>query len=66
MGVVLLLLQPVLLYVIYPPEIKNAPEAPRWAAEQLKEMGAMTRQEITMLILVLVRARVLDRGRRLR
>jgi L-tartrate/succinate antiporter len=52
-GVVLLLLQPVLLYVIYPPEIKNAPEAPRWAAEQLKEMGAMTRQEITMLILVL-------------
>jgi L-tartrate/succinate antiporter len=52
-GVVLLLLQPVLLYVIYPPEIKNAPEAPRWATEQLKEMGPMTRQEITMLILVL-------------
>lgn len=52
-GVVLLLLQPALLYVIYPPEIKNAPEAPRWATEQLKEMGAMTRQEVTMLILVL-------------
>ena len=52
-GVVLLLLQPALLYLIYPPEIKNAPEAPRWATEQLKEMGPMTRQEITMLILVL-------------
>ena len=38
-GVVLLLVQPALLYVIYPPEIKQAPEAPRWAAEQLREMG---------------------------
>ena len=31
-GVPLLLMQPALLYVIYPPEIKQAPEAPRWAA----------------------------------
>jgi L-tartrate/succinate antiporter len=52
-GVILLLIQPALLYAIYPPEIKDAPEAPRWAAEQLKAMGTMTRQEITMLVLVL-------------
>jgi L-tartrate/succinate antiporter len=52
-GVPLLLMQPALLYAIYPPEIKKAPEAPRWAAEQLREMGRMTRQEVTMLILVL-------------
>ena len=52
-GLVLILVQPALLYVIYPPEIKQAPEAPRWAAEQLREMGPMSRQEITMLILVL-------------
>jgi L-tartrate/succinate antiporter len=52
-GVVLLLVQPALLYVIYPPEIKQAPEAPRWAAEQLREMGPMSRAEITMLALVL-------------
>ena len=52
-GVVLLLVQPVLLYVIYPPEIKQAPEAPRWAAEQLREMGPMSRAEVTMLALVL-------------
>ena len=52
-GVILLLIQPALLYAIYPPEIKEAPEAPRWAAGQLKSMGAMTRQEITMLVLVL-------------
>jgi L-tartrate/succinate antiporter len=52
-GIVLTLIQPALLYLIYPPQIKDAPEAPRWAAGQLKDMGAMTRQEITMLILVL-------------
>ncbi len=52
-GVLLLVLQPLLLYKIYPPEIKEASEAPLWAAEQLKAMGAMTRPEITMLLLVL-------------
>ena len=52
-GVLLILVQPALLYLIYPPEIKQAPEAPRWAAEQLREMGSMSRQEITMLVLVL-------------
>jgi len=52
-GVVLLLIQPLLLYVLYPPEIKHAPEAPRWAAEQLRGMGRMSRREITMLVLVL-------------
>src|SRR5262245_66462683 len=52
-GIILTLVQPALLYAIYPPQIKEAPAAPRWAAEQLKTMGAMTRQEITMLLLVL-------------
>src|SRR6185436_3782849 len=35
-GIILTLIQPALLYAIYPPQIKDAPEAPRWAAEQLK------------------------------
>jgi L-tartrate/succinate antiporter len=52
-GLLLIAVQPLLLYAIYPPQIKDAPEAPRWAAEQLKGMGAMPRQEITMLVLVL-------------
>ena len=51
-GVLLILIQPALLYVLYPPEIKEAPEAPRWAAAQLREMGGMSRREITMLVLV--------------
>ena len=52
-GIILTLVQPALLYVIYPPQIKDAPEAPRWAAAQLRDMGAMSRKEITMLLLVL-------------
>jgi L-tartrate/succinate antiporter len=53
-GVVLLVTVPWLLYVIYPPEIRTAPEAPRWATRQLQTMGAMTRKEVTLLILVCV------------
>ena len=52
-GVVLLAVVPFLLYKIYPPEIRSAPEAPRWAAAQLESMGAMTRKETTLLVLVL-------------
>jgi L-tartrate/succinate antiporter len=51
-GFLLLLVTPWLLYRIYPPEIRSAPEAPRWAVQQLEAMGAMTRQEITLLVLV--------------
>jgi L-tartrate/succinate antiporter len=52
-GIVLLIVVPWLLYTIYPPEIRTAPEAPRWAAQQLQAMGAMTRRELTLLVLVL-------------
>src|SRR5438105_3249446 len=52
-GIILTLIQPALLYAIYPPQIKDAPEAPRWASAQLREMGPMSRKEITMLLLVL-------------
>jgi L-tartrate/succinate antiporter len=51
-GFLLLLVTPWLLYRIYPPEIRSAPEAPRWAAQQLETMGAMTRKEVTLLVLV--------------
>src|ERR1051325_5566769 len=37
-GIILTLVQPALLYVIYPPQIKDAPEAPRWAAAQLRRI----------------------------
>ena len=51
-GFTLLLLTPLVLYVIYPPGIRTAPEVPRWAADQLQQMGRMTRQEAILFVLV--------------
>jgi L-tartrate/succinate antiporter len=51
-GITLLAIMPLLIYKLYPPELKEAPEAPRWAADQLKEMGPITRREILLLGLV--------------
>ena len=51
-GVVLIAVVPLLLYKIYPPEIRSAPEVPRWATEQLRSMGPMSRRELTLLVLV--------------
>jgi di/tricarboxylate transporter len=51
-GFTLLIVLPLLVYKIYPPEIKEAPEAPAWAGKQLRQMGAITRNEITLLVLV--------------
>src|SRR5262245_33025602 len=51
-GFTLLVLTPLVLYVIYPPSIRTAPEVPRWAADQLRQMGPMTRKEVILLVLV--------------
>ena len=51
-GVTLLVVLPALLYKIYPPEIKEAPKTSEWAREQLRQMGAITRHEATLLVLV--------------
>ena len=45
----LFLLVPLLAYVIYPPEQKHSPEAPAWAASELKKMGSITKNELLML-----------------
>jgi L-tartrate/succinate antiporter len=51
-GFTLLLVTPLVLYKLYPPGIRSASEVPRWAAEQLRLMGPMTRHEITLFALV--------------
>jgi len=45
----LFLIVPLLAYIVYPPEQKNSPEAPIWAAKELAEMGSITAKELTML-----------------
>jgi anion transporter len=47
-GVVALLTMPLILYVLYPPEKKETPNAPVEAAKQLEKLGPMsTDEEIT-------------------
>ncbi|PYU35623.1 MAG: anion permease [Acidobacteria bacterium] len=53
-GFLLLAIVPILLYKIYPPQTREAPEAPRWAAEELRKMGPISDKEITLLALVLL------------
>jgi L-tartrate/succinate antiporter len=45
---------PWLVYIIYPPTQKTSPEAPAWAAKQLKELGSISGKEILMAILALL------------
>ncbi len=49
-GIVSLIVLPLLLYVIYPPEMKNTPEAPSFARQKLKELGSLRTEEIIMLV----------------
>lgn len=53
-GIVLLLLVPIITYIIYPPEIKASKEIPVWASGELGKLGKITRQEIVMVVLVLL------------
>jgi L-tartrate/succinate antiporter len=53
-GLLLFLLVPILVYKIYPPEVKVSTEVPVWAAKELGKMGAISRNEIIMGCLVLL------------
>nr|Q41364.1 RecName: Full=Dicarboxylate transporter 1, chloroplastic; Short=SODIT1; AltName: Full=2-oxoglutarate/malate translocator; Flags: Precursor [Spinacia oleracea]AAA68148.1 2-oxoglutarate/malate translocator [Spinacia oleracea] len=53
-GLVSLIVVPLLLYVVYPPEIKSSPDAPRLAKEKLDKMGPMTKNESIMAVTLLL------------
>ncbi|HEX4882572.1 MAG TPA: anion permease [Casimicrobiaceae bacterium] len=46
--IVLFLLMPYVVYVLYPPEVKQSEGAPQWAGAELAKMGAISRKEWTM------------------
>lgn len=48
-AIIGLLAMPYLMYKIYPPEIKDTPEAPALAAKRLQEMGPVSRNEWAMV-----------------
>jgi len=53
-GIILLILAPLLAYLVFPPEIKKSPEAPRWASEELSKMGPISKKEIATLIILIM------------
>jgi DASS family divalent anion:Na+ symporter len=53
-GLVSLLVIPLLLYKFYPPEIKQTPQAKKFAKEQLKTMGPISKNERVMIFAFLM------------
>ncbi len=53
-GLPLLLALPWLVLRIYPPEIRTSAQVPPWAAQERAKIGAVTRREWTMTVLVVV------------
>ncbi|HKS26978.1 MAG TPA: DASS family sodium-coupled anion symporter, partial [Pyrinomonadaceae bacterium] len=49
-GLISLVVVPLLLYKIFPPEIRRTPRAAEFAAEELKRMGPMRLPEMMMLV----------------
>lgn len=49
-----LLTTPLLLYKIFPPEIKDTPEAPAAASKKLEAMGPVTKNEWSMVATMLL------------
>lgn len=53
-SIVCLIVIPIVIYFIYPPEIKSTPEATELAKAKLKEMGSITKDEILMIFVFIV------------
>ncbi|MED6204627.1 cytochrome P450-dit2 [Stylosanthes scabra] len=53
-ALVCLLVTPLILYKLYPPEIKDTPEAPALAAKKLESMGPVTKNEWIMVSTMLL------------
>lgn len=49
-GLVAFFVVPLVLYKLYPPELKKTGDAPKMAAQKLKEMGPISRNEWLMLL----------------
>ncbi|KAF5448462.1 hypothetical protein F2P56_028997 [Juglans regia] len=53
-ALVSLLATPLILYKLYPPEMKDTPDAPALAAKKLEQMGPVTRNEWVMVATMLL------------
>ena len=53
-GILLLLAVPLLVFVVYPPEVKASGEVAAWAREEARKLGRLRWQELVMAGLVLL------------
>ena len=53
-GASLFIFLPLLVYKIYPPEVKSSPDVPVWAAGELKKMGGLSLREFSMALLAVL------------
>ncbi|UOG12657.1 DASS family sodium-coupled anion symporter [Limosilactobacillus fermentum] len=53
-GIISLIVVPWLIYKMYPPEIKEAPNAKQWAEKELDQMGKMTLPEKLMAVIFII------------
>ena len=53
-GALLIAVLPLLVYVIYPPEIRSSPDVPAWAAAELVRMGKLSAREGVLGLLILL------------
>lgn len=53
-GILSLVLVPLIIYKLYPPEIKETPNAKSWAQNELDEMGIMSKSEKFMVGIFLI------------
>ncbi|MBS1172893.1 MAG: divalent anion:Na+ symporter family protein, partial [Proteobacteria bacterium] len=50
----LLLVLPLAVYLLYPPEVKSGDEVPKWAAGELAKIGGITLRQVELAVLVLL------------
>ncbi|CAI1610683.1 Inner membrane protein ybhI [Serratia entomophila] len=56
-GLCSLIVMPLIIYLLYPPEVKSTPDAPRFAREKLQALGPVTLPEkITLAVFALLLA----------
>lgn len=53
-GIIFLIVVPWLIYKMYPPEIKETPNAKQWAEKELDQMGKMTLPEKLMAVIFII------------
>lgn len=53
-GIICLLIMPFIIYKMYPPQIKETPNAREWADKQLQKIGPMTKAEKIMLVIFII------------